>query len=90
MEKKVLNYRIIIEPDERFGTNESCYTAYVPALGIATDADTIEEAVVNAEDAIETYLDFLLDEGEEVPSGDAKSYFVTTATVEVPKVAQIH
>ncbi len=90
MEKQILNYRIIIEPDSRVGTDEPCYTAYVPALGIATDADTIEKAVVCAEDAIKTYLNFLVEEGEEVPTGDATSYFVTTTAVEVSKPAPIH
>ena len=47
MEKKILNYRVVITPDQRTGTGKPCYTAYVPLLGIATDGDTIEEAFLH-------------------------------------------
>lgn len=45
METKVLNYRIIIEPDRYPDTGERCYTAYCPTLGVADYGDTIEEVL---------------------------------------------
>lgn len=47
MQTKVLNYRIIIEPDQETGTNKPGFTAYCPTLGIADDGDTVEEALKN-------------------------------------------
>ena len=47
MEKQVLNYRIIIEPDKQTGTGKPGFTAYCPTLGVADDGDTIEEALQN-------------------------------------------
>ena len=56
MEKIVGSFRVIIEPDERVGTNESCYTAYCPTLGIADDGDTIEEALASIKEGIKCYI----------------------------------
>jgi len=53
METKILNYRIIIEPDKRTGSNTSCYSALCPILGIADSGDTIEEAIENIKKRIE-------------------------------------
>lgn len=70
MEKFVLNYRVIVEPDERTGTNEPCFTAYCPTLGIADDGDTIDEALENIKEGIKCYIEALVKDGEEVPRPD--------------------
>lgn len=57
MKTTVLNYRIIVEADERTGTNKSCYTAYCPTLGVADGGDTVEEALKNVKGAIEAYVE---------------------------------
>lgn len=44
MKQKVANYTVVIEKEKRIGTNKTYYTAFVPLLGIATEADTIEKA----------------------------------------------
>jgi len=69
MKKKmvVLNYKVIVEPDERVGTGELCYYAYCPKLDIADDGDTINDALANIKEAIELKLEFMADMGEEVP-----------------------
>lgn len=83
MEKKLYNYRVIIEPDERTGTNEPAYTAYVPTLGIASDGDTIDEALKNSKEAIEVYVASLIDDGLEVPQDISDKYLVATTKVKV-------
>ncbi|MBM4401935.1 MAG: type II toxin-antitoxin system HicB family antitoxin [Candidatus Cloacimonetes bacterium] len=55
MEKIVGSFRVIIEPDERVGTNEPCYSAHCPTLGIADDGDTIEEALASIKEGIKCY-----------------------------------
>ena len=83
MEKRLYNYRVIIEQDERTGTNELAYTAYVPTLGIATDGDTIDLALTNAQEAIEAYVGSLIDDKEEVPEDSPDRYLVANTKVRV-------
>lgn len=67
MDTKILNYRVVIEPDERTGSDEPCYCAYCPTLGVADDGDTIDEALANIRGAIEAYVESLIMDGLEVP-----------------------
>jgi predicted RNase H-like HicB family nuclease len=67
MEKVVLNYRVIIEPDERTGTNEPCFTAYCPTLDVVSDGDTFGEALKNIQEAIQLRVEVLVEDDEEVP-----------------------
>lgn len=56
------NYTIVIEPDE------DAFHAYVPALrGCHSCGDTYQEAKDNIKEAIELYLESLLDHNEEIP-----------------------
>jgi len=70
MEKFVLNYRVIVEPDTRVGTNEKCFTAYCPTLGIADDGDTIDEALESIKEGIQCFVEALVKDGEDVPNPD--------------------
>lgn len=70
MEKYILNYRVIVEPDTRLGTNEKCFTAYCPTLGVADDGDTIDEALENIREGIQCHIEALVKDGEEVPRPD--------------------
>ena len=57
-------YTIILYPD----TEEGGYTVTVPALpGCITQGETIEEAIAMAKDAIQLYIELLLDDGLPVP-----------------------
>jgi len=55
---------VLLVPD----VEESGYTVTVPALpGCITEGDTLEEALLNAKDAIRLYLDDLAAEGQPAP-----------------------
>lgn len=82
MEKNVLNYRIIVEPDERTGTKQKCYVAYCPTLGIANDGDTIEEALRNIKEGIECFVEGLVKIGEEIPQDKIEEAIITSTKLE--------
>jgi predicted RNase H-like HicB family nuclease len=72
---EVLNYTIVITPDETGG-----YVVTCPALpGLVTEGDTIEEARAMARDAISGYLESLRMDGEPLPLDTS----VTTETISV-------
>ncbi|TAK34535.1 MAG: type II toxin-antitoxin system HicB family antitoxin [Chloroflexota bacterium] len=57
-------YTVILTPDTEVGG----YTVRVPALpGCNTQGDTLEEALANAREAIELYLEDLRASGEPIP-----------------------
>lgn len=90
MEKVVLNYRVIIEPDKRTGTGKPCFTAYCPKLGIADDGDTVEEALAAIQEGIKCYLEALIKDGEEIPPADnIEEGLVTSTKVTLPKDVKI-
>ncbi len=56
-------YRVVLEPNELGG-----YTVHVPLLpGCISEGDTREEALSNIKEAIEGYIESLIDDGEPVP-----------------------
>ena len=73
---KTLNYRIRLEKEEEGG-----YTVIVPSLaGCVTFGETVEEAIEMAKEAIEGYIETLMELGRDVPiEGDG---FVDIASVE--------
>lgn len=90
MEQTILNYRVIIEPDKRTGTNEPCFVAYCPTLGIADDGDTVEEALAAIKEGITCWLEGLTSDGEPIPAPDNITQgFVTTASVKAPRKARL-
>jgi len=90
MEKVILNYRVIVEPDERTGTNESCFTAYCPTLGIADGGDTIEEALASIKEGIQCYLEALIKDGVEIPAPDnIEEGLITSTKIALPKKVKI-
>ena len=61
---KILNYTVIMTPDETGG-----YVVTCPALpGLVTEGDTIEEARAMAHEAILCYLEGLQKLGEPLPT----------------------
>lgn len=84
METKVLNYRIIIEPDKRTGSGETCFTAYCPTFGIADSGETIEDAIVNIKKAIEAWIGALIKDGEPVPIDRVENSIVTFTSIKAP------
>lgn len=57
MQRKVLNYRIIIEP-EKMG-RKTVYNAYCPILGVADYDYSIDEAIKNIRSSIKFHLECL-------------------------------
>ena len=59
-----MKYTVILTPDPEQGG----YTVRVPALqGCNTQGDTLEDALTNAREAIELFLDVLRERGEQPP-----------------------
>jgi antitoxin HicB len=71
---KTLNYRIRLEKEEEGG-----YTVIVPALaGCVTFGETVEQAIDMAKEAIEGYIETLIELGKEVPrDNDVLEYTVS-------------
>lgn len=74
MKQRIFNYTVLISKEKRLGTKDDCYTALVPVLGIATEADTLEEIQKEAKSLIRFHLDSLVDEGEDIPSESGDSF----------------
>ncbi len=73
---KQLNYRILLRKEPEGG-----YTVIVPSLpGCITYGDSIEEAIKMAKEAIELYIESLLEHGEAIPTEEET--FEYTLTVE--------
>lgn len=82
MQKQVLNYRIIIEP-EKMG-KKVVYNAACPTLGVYDYGDSIDEVLESIRDGIELAIECLRDDGEEIPVDIVDKQVVTTTQVEVP------
>lgn len=87
MQKQVLNYRIIIEP-EKMG-KKMVYNAYCPTLGIADYGDSIDEALESIKDGMELAIECLTDEGKEIPVDNTSEQVMITARVKAPFDAKI-
>ncbi|MBI2415910.1 MAG: type II toxin-antitoxin system HicB family antitoxin [Candidatus Kerfeldbacteria bacterium] len=85
MEKQLLNYRIIIEP-ERMG-KKLVYNAYCPSLGIADYGNTIEEVLVSLKDGIELAIESLLEEKQELPKDNIQQQFITAIQIAPHRIA---
>jgi antitoxin HicB len=66
-------YTIYFLPDEEAGG----YTAHIPALGIVTEGQTLQEATAMAKDAIEGWIEAAQELGKLIPED------VSVAQVEV-------
>ena len=84
MQTNVLNYRIIISPDKQTGTDKPGYTALCPTLGVADDGDTIDEAIQNVKEAIQVYVDSLIEDKQPVPTDQPDRDIVTTTQINTP------
>lgn len=87
MQKQVLNYRIIIEPEKQ--GKKVVYNAYCPTLGVADYGNSIDEVLKSIKDGIELAIECLAEDGHEIPVDNIKDQTVTTAEVTVPAGAKI-
>lgn len=83
MEKKVLNYRIIIEP-EKYENGSTVYVAYCPTLGVSDYGDTVEEVLKSIKDGIELAIDCLVKEKREVPLDHVDEQIITSTKINIP------
>ena len=61
-------FKVVIEEDA-FEDRRKAYHAYCPALqGCHTWGHTAEEALANIQEAVELYVEDLLDAGEPIPT----------------------
>ncbi|HBC45277.1 TPA: hypothetical protein DCZ81_03865 [Candidatus Collierbacteria bacterium] len=67
MQKRVLNYSVIIKLDSRTGTNQKCYSAYCPTLDVYSEGDTVEKAQKNIKAAIELASEVAAENNSEFP-----------------------
>ncbi len=88
MKQIVANYTVVIEKQKRLGTKRNCYTAYVPILGIAADADTVEKIEKEIASLIQFHIESLAQEGEEIPV-ETENSLVTKSQALIPKGAII-
>lgn len=86
MKQQIANYTVIIEKQKRIGANKSCYMAFVPILGIATDAETLEKVEKGIKSLIQFHVESLAQEGEEIPV-ETGSSFITRSEIILPKGA---
>ncbi len=69
-----LRYRILMRKEPEGG-----YTVTVPSLpGCITYGETIEEAIENAKEAIELYIESLAAHGEEIPTEEKTLEYTLT------------
>lgn len=79
MEERVLNYRVIIEP-EKIG-RKTVYNAYVPTLSVVDYGDTVEEVLKSIKNGIELAIECLLEDKKEVPQDNIESQLITTVSI---------
>lgn len=83
MQKKVLNYRVIIEP-EKYPNGDKVYNAFCPTLGVTDYGDSIEKVMASIKDGIELAIESLVKERKEIPIDNLDEQIVTSTKVEIP------
>ena len=83
MQKKILNYRVIIEP-EKYPNGDKVYNAYCPTLGITDYGDSIEKVMLSIKDGIELAIEILVKEKKDIPTDNLDEQIVTSTKVEIP------
>lgn len=80
MEQKVLNYRIIIEP-EKYADGSIVYVGYCPTLGISDYGDTIEEVMASIKDGIILAVEALAKDKKEIPIDSIEDQIIASAKI---------
>jgi predicted RNase H-like HicB family nuclease len=88
MKQKVASYTVVIEKETRTGTKKTCFSAYVPLLGVATEANSVAEVRQEIKNLVQFHIESLASEGEEIPVEKEKS-IITMLSAILPKNAQI-
>ncbi len=83
MQKNVLNYRIIIEPEAQ-EDGSRVYVGFCPTLGISDYGDTVEDVLTSMKDGIELAVGSLAKSKKEVPVDDIEQQIIASASVNIP------
>lgn len=81
MQKQVLNYRIIIEP-EKMG-KKIAYNAYCPTLGLADYGYSVDETIKNIKSLIKFHIECLIEDDQEVPTENTEEEIITSTKVSI-------
>lgn len=79
MQKHILNYRIIIEP-EKMG-KKTVYNAYCSTLGLADFGNSVDEAIQRIQSLIKFHIESLLKDGLDVPKENTIREIITSTQV---------
>lgn len=85
MKQNIANYTVVIDKEKRTGTNKVCFTALVPALGIATEADTLPQVKKDVKELVQFHIECLSEEGSEIPVESEKSFVTKIEALLPPK-----
>ena len=88
METKVLNYRVIIEP-EKYPDGSKVYNAYCSTLGIVDYGDSVEKVLASIKDGILLAVESLVEEKKEVPVDNVEEQIVTATKITLPRNLKI-
>ena len=83
MQRKVLNYRVIIEP-ETYPDGTKVYNAHCPTLGVVDYGDSVEQVLDSIKDGISLAVETLVNEKAEIPSDDLTNQIVTSTQIKAP------
>lgn len=86
MQTRVLNYRIIIEPEKQ--GKKTVYNAYCPTLKVADYGNSIDQVLDSIKDGIDLAVESLVKEGKAIPV-DATKELIATAQIKVPAGAKL-
>ena len=74
MSEREYAYTVLLDPDPDSGT----YTVTVPALpGIVTQGSSVDDAIVQAREAIQVHIEGLLADGQPIPEERERPQVVT-------------
>lgn len=88
MEKTILNYRVIIEP-ESYKDGSTVYVAHCPTLDVHDYGDTVEEVLTSIKDGIELAVATLAKDKQEIPEDSIKNQIITATQIEYPHTLNI-
>ncbi len=81
MEKKVLNYRIIVEKEKSAIKRKYVFNAYCPTLGIADYGNTIDQAIDRITSLIHFHIESLIEEKRAVPVEKDATTVITSIAI---------
>lgn len=89
LQTTILNYRIIIEK-EPAENGVPVYNAFCPTLGVFDYGDSVDEVLKGIKDGIESVIEFLTEQGREIPTDRIDESIVTSTEIKVsPKSARL-